>query len=80
MTPFLADAIFWVAVVCCVVAQIAILRATVPPATTAAAPLAQPVRRVQEIVWAVVPALALAGVLVLTWRALHPGVLVEGLR
>jgi heme/copper-type cytochrome/quinol oxidase subunit 2 len=34
-------------------------------------PLA-PVRRGAELLWAVVPALALAAVLFLTWRAMHP--------
>jgi heme/copper-type cytochrome/quinol oxidase subunit 2 len=33
-----------------------------------------PVRRSVELAWAVIPALALAGVLALTWRTLHPSV------
>jgi heme/copper-type cytochrome/quinol oxidase subunit 2 len=77
MTPSLADAIFWVAVVCCVVAQIAILRSTFAVrAGGAVSPSRRPAGRVEEIIWAVVPALALAGVLALTWRAMHPRTLV----
>ncbi|CAA9357611.1 MAG: hypothetical protein AVDCRST_MAG11-3905 [uncultured Gemmatimonadaceae bacterium] len=70
MSPSLADAIFWVAAVCCAIAQWVILRGTL------AAPLAPgseaPGRRRAEVVWAVVPAVALALVLGATWRALHP--------
>ncbi|MBV9880110.1 MAG: hypothetical protein JO180_06410 [Gemmatirosa sp.] len=73
MTPFLADAIFWIAVVSCAVAQIAILRATAAArAGYAASPARRPAGRVTEVVWAVLPPLALIGVLLLTWRALHP--------
>lgn len=69
--PALADAIFWSALACCVVAQVAILRSALarhrPPANAPAT--LPPVRRGVELVWALLPALALAGVLVLTWRA-----------
>jgi heme/copper-type cytochrome/quinol oxidase subunit 2 len=62
--PVLADAIFWVAVACCVVAQAAIMRSVLaaPPAP----------RRGLEVAWAAAPAVALALVLVATWRTLHP--------
>ena len=83
MSPSTADAIFWVAVVCCAVAELFILRSTFaargsrrssgddragPPS---AEPL-PPLRRAAELAWAVVPAVALALVLAATWRALHP--------
>jgi heme/copper-type cytochrome/quinol oxidase subunit 2 len=76
MSSSLANVVFWTAVVCCAVAQAALLRSvlTVRPIdrpTSAVGPLA-PVRRGVEVLWAVVPALALAGVLALTWRAMHP--------
>jgi hypothetical protein len=69
--PF-AELIFWAAVVCCAVAEFAILRATatapyVPPAD----PALPAVRRPVEIIWAVVPAIALAVVLWMTWLAIH---------
>ena len=73
MRPAVADAIYWSAVVCCVVAQIAILRSALarhrPPADAPAT--LPPVRRGVELVWALLPALALAGVLAFTWRAVH---------
>jgi len=71
MSPVLADAVFWTAVVCCVAAQAALLRSQLAaPARAAASDV--PARRVAEVVWAVVPALALALVLAWTWRTLHP--------
>ena len=74
MTLGLGDAIFWIAVACCVVAQAAIVRAAVlaPRADAPAAAVPRP-RRVAEVVWAVLPALALAFALVATWRRMHPG-------
>lgn len=73
MRPAVADAIFWIAVVCCAVAQIAILRSALarhrPPADAPAT--LPPLRRGVEVVWAILPALALAGVLLLTWRAVR---------
>ena len=74
MNPTVADAIFWVAVLACVIAQLAILRSVLGVRTSAPAADARvaPARRSAEIAWALIPALALAGVLVLTWRTLHP--------
>ena len=70
-----ADATFWVAVVCCVVAQVAILRSVFaardPVGGTPGAAM-PPMRRGLEVIWAVVPALGLALVLALTWRAIRP--------
>ena len=83
MTPSVSEAIFWVAVVCCAIAELFILRlafaargwrrgaADAAPDGRAAESL-PPVRRAAEIVWAVVPAVALAFVLAATWRAMHP--------
>jgi heme/copper-type cytochrome/quinol oxidase subunit 2 len=66
----LADAIFWVAAVCCVVAQWFIVRGALRAATaTSATPAAA--RRWSDVVWAVVPAVALIAVLAATWRTLH---------
>lgn len=77
------EATFWVAAVACAVAQVAIVRsvfvARAPhgtgdgspgPLSSHKAPMAAP-RRAAEVAWAVVPALALAAVLVLTWRAVR---------
>lgn len=72
--PFdIADAVFWIAVACCSVAQLAILRsAIVSPARTAAsrAP-SSPARRAIEITWALLPGIALAVLFVYTWSAMH---------
>lgn len=76
MSLSLADAIFWVAVACCTVAQLAIVRSVV--VSPARVPDNQPTsagRRVVEIAWAVLPGVALAIVLLLTWRAMHGAVL-----
>ncbi|HVZ76359.1 MAG TPA: hypothetical protein VG818_00090 [Gemmatimonadaceae bacterium] len=68
----LGDGIFWIAVACCVVAQAAILRSVL--ITRTAAPQSDQVPRPRsgaEVAWAILPALALAGLLVLTWRTMH---------
>lgn len=68
----LADALFWIAVATCAVAQVAIIRSVLHMrGATAAAGVPSP-RFAIEITWVVMPALVLAAVLVLTWRAMHP--------
>ena len=74
MSPTVADAIFWIAVVACAIAQVAITRSVLgarQPELPADARVA-PARRSAELAMAVIPAIALAGVLALTWRTLHP--------
>ncbi|HEY4217094.1 MAG TPA: hypothetical protein VGM67_08150 [Gemmatimonadaceae bacterium] len=72
MSSALADAIFWVAVACCSIAQLAIIRsAIVSPARVAGAAPTTSVRRAAEIAWAVIPGIALAVLLLFTWRAMH---------
>ena len=75
----LADAIFWIAVACCSIAQAAIIRsAVVSPARPPESGIkTSPARRAAEIAWAVLPGVALAAVLALTWRTMHasrPGI------
>jgi hypothetical protein len=69
----LADAIFWIAVACCSVAQLAIIRSVIiSPARTSESGIATtPARRAAEIAWAVLPGIALGLVLMFTWRAMH---------
>ena len=66
---------FWAAVVCCVVAEVAIVRsAALARGRSGAAPdgaRLPSVRRGAEVMWAVLPALALAGVLAWTWREMR---------
>jgi heme/copper-type cytochrome/quinol oxidase subunit 2 len=75
MSSAFADAIFWIAVACCSIAQLAILRsAVVSPAqrsSVAGGAATSGARRAAEIAWAVIPGIALAIVLLLTWRAMH---------
>ena len=67
MQSTVSHALFWAAAVACVVAQGAIVRSVLAGSRNVAAPAA---RRPAELVWALAPALALAAVLVFTWRAL----------
>lgn len=72
MSLSLADAIFWIAVACCGIAQLAIVRSVL--ISPARVPDSQPTtagRRFVEIAWAVLPGIALAFVLLVTWRAMH---------
>jgi hypothetical protein len=79
----LADAIFWVAVACCSIAQLAILHSVViSPARVAGSLPTSSIRRAGEILWAVLPGVALVAVFLFTWRAMHvvqtSGVIVPG--
>lgn len=75
MSPTIARVIFWIAAGCCLVAQIALIRSAIrapmpgSPDTSVIMP-----RRSIEIAWTIVPAIALALLLVVTWRAMHPPV------
>lgn len=76
MTNTIADAIFWIAVATCTLAQVAILRSIFNPAPKGAPASAlpgRPVRRATERVWAALPAVGLAVVLALTWREMQRG-------
>jgi heme/copper-type cytochrome/quinol oxidase subunit 2 len=71
--PFiLTRAIFWIAVACCTVAQIAIIRSAIlSPARIAGGKPASGARHAAEIAWAALPGIALAVVLVCTWRVIR---------
>jgi heme/copper-type cytochrome/quinol oxidase subunit 2 len=74
MVNRLGDAIFWIAVACCIVAQTAIVRSSlVSPAQApnATGQAASPGRRALEVCWAVIPGIALALLFVATWHAMH---------
>jgi heme/copper-type cytochrome/quinol oxidase subunit 2 len=73
LLPF-ADAIFWIAVACCFVAQVALLRSAL------VAPMVQPSdrnlpvpSRGREVAWTVVPAIGLAVLLWATWHRIRDG-------
>ena len=74
--PFrLTDTIFWFSAICCAVAQAAILRSVIVAPTQGADSSRRTTRRrrATDIVWAVLPGLALVAVFVLTWRMMHGG-------
>ena len=74
MSFSLADAIFWIAVACCVVAQLAIVRSVfVSPARVPDGQPSTTGRRIAEMAWAILPGVALAFLLVATWHAMHGG-------
>ena len=63
--------LYWVAVACCVVAQVAIVRAALRTPTASVAPQMPRPQRAAEVAWVLVPAIVLALVLAFTWRAMH---------
>jgi heme/copper-type cytochrome/quinol oxidase subunit 2 len=68
-----ADGLFWSSVACCATAQYFILRSVGGRGHLAEPSAHLPRQRgAVEMVWAVVPAIALAALLVFTWRAMHP--------
>lgn len=73
MPAVFADAVFWIAVASCAIAQFLILRSAIT------APMSEPVdphlprpNRAVEIAWTVVPTVGLAVLFWFTWRAIHP--------
>ena len=67
-----ATGLFWISVACCLIAQVLIVRSVLGvrhlPAPDPALPRA---RSGVELLWAVAPAFALAGLLIFTWRAIE---------
>jgi heme/copper-type cytochrome/quinol oxidase subunit 2 len=67
-----ADGLFWTSVAFCLVAQLLIVRSVLGarhlPSPAADVPRS---RGAVELVWALVPAIALAVLLVFTWRAMR---------
>ncbi|MEO7361513.1 MAG: hypothetical protein ABI120_14365 [Gemmatimonadaceae bacterium] len=85
MPTMLSDAIFWVAVAACAIAQIFILRAVFrvtpagvqPGSSASSTPDGESVsvpkpHRLTEIVWVVLPVVLLVLAFVLAWRTMHP--------
>jgi hypothetical protein len=74
------NVLFWLAAGSCILAQAAIFRAVL---ATHPAPAREAVPRPRagaEVAWALIPALGLALVLALTWRAMHSPPHVERMR
>jgi heme/copper-type cytochrome/quinol oxidase subunit 2 len=68
MNQPLADAIFWIAAIACVIAEVAILRSTYRARRIEKSSLVPAARQSGEIVWAIIPALGLSVLLVFTWQ------------
>jgi heme/copper-type cytochrome/quinol oxidase subunit 2 len=68
MNQPVADAIFWIAAIACVIAQIAILRSTYLARRVEKSSLVPAARQSGEIAWAIIPALGLSVLLVFTWQ------------
>ena len=67
----IATTIFWLAVVLCVIAHRYILRsAFAAGVATEHSHTLPPIKRAAEVVWVVLPAVALVFLLVATWRAI----------
>lgn len=68
----IATTIFWVAVVLCVIAHRFILRsAFAAGAAVQHSHTLPPIRRAAEVVWVVLPAIALVFLFIATWRAIE---------
>lgn len=76
MSIVLRDAIFWVAVACCAVGSVAILRLTIATPARGLLPTEHEVprsRRAVEVAWVVLPMLGLALLLAATRREMRRG-------
>jgi heme/copper-type cytochrome/quinol oxidase subunit 2 len=67
----LADAIFWIAAVACVIAEVAILRSTYVTRGAERSSLVPASSRSGEIAWAIIPAIVLAALLGATWQKIQ---------
>jgi heme/copper-type cytochrome/quinol oxidase subunit 2 len=68
MNQPLAEAVFWIAALACVVAEIEILRSTYAARRVEKSYLVPASSRGGEIAWAIIPAIVLSFLLVVTWQ------------
>lgn len=71
MNQPLAETIFWIAAVACIIAEVAILRSTFAARYANKSELVPASPRSVELAWAVIPALALSVVLFATWQKIE---------
>ena len=72
MTRQIAEIVFWIAAAACAIAELVILRTVFAPHSDAHSSASVPHSpRGTEMLWAVLPAIALAALLSATWRAIH---------
>ena len=67
MNLSLARAIFWIAALACVVAQVALLRSSFSAKAERRSELVPASPRAVELAWAILPAVALSVLLFVTW-------------
>ena len=71
MNQPLAETIFWIAAIACVIAEIAILRSTFAARSPNKSELVPTASPRSELAWAVIPALALIVLLTATWQRIE---------
>jgi heme/copper-type cytochrome/quinol oxidase subunit 2 len=71
MNQPLAETIFWIAAVACVIAELAILRSTFAARRANKSDLVPTASPRGELAWAIIPALALGIVLTATWQRIE---------
>jgi hypothetical protein len=71
MNQPLAETIFWIAALACAVAEVAILRSLIAQRRAQKPALIHAGSPVTELIWGLVPAVALAVVLMATWRRIE---------
>ena len=71
MNQPLAETIFWIATVACVIAELAILRSTFATRSANKSDLVPTASPRGELAWAIIPAIALAVVLTATWQKIE---------
>jgi heme/copper-type cytochrome/quinol oxidase subunit 2 len=79
MNQPLAETIFWIAAVACVIAELAILRSTFAARRANKSDLVPSASPRGELAWAVIPALALVVVLTATWKRIEAREVDEGM-
>jgi heme/copper-type cytochrome/quinol oxidase subunit 2 len=79
LSPSLTGALFWLCVAVCLVAQVALIVSAIRApmsGSTESASMRMP-SRASEVAWTVVPAIALAVLLVFTWRETRRATVVD---
>jgi heme/copper-type cytochrome/quinol oxidase subunit 2 len=71
MSQPLAETIFWIAAVACVIAEIAILRSTFAARRATKSELVPSSSTQSEVAWAIIPAVALVLLLTATWKRIE---------
>jgi heme/copper-type cytochrome/quinol oxidase subunit 2 len=71
MNQPLAEAVFWIAAVACVVAEMAILWSTYAARRVNKSDQVPSASRGGEITWAIIPAVMLASLLAVTWQRIE---------